>query len=99
MGTLQINTLGTSFAIQAKEDSNYLKNLLSYFNQVSSSIENSTDLKDSLKVAILSGIMLCDELYKEKKKNASLQGKDNSSELFEAERLTLKMIEQINKVL
>ena len=31
MGTLQINTLGTSFEIQAKEDDAYLKNLLSYF--------------------------------------------------------------------
>ena len=29
MGTLQINTLGTSFEIQAKEDDAYLKNLLS----------------------------------------------------------------------
>ena len=70
MGTLQINTLGTSFEIQAKEDDAYLKNLLSYFNQISNQIEATTELKDPLKIAILSGIMICDELYKEKKKNA-----------------------------
>ena len=97
MGTLQINTLGTSFEIQAKEDDVYLKNLLSYFNQVSNQIEATTELKDPLKIAILSGIMICDELYKEKKKNA--ENIDKKEDLFEAERLTLQMIEKIARVL
>ncbi|MBO5400376.1 MAG: cell division protein ZapA [Spirochaetaceae bacterium] len=97
MGTLQINTLGTSFEIQAKEDDAYLKNLLSYFNQVSNQIEATTELKDPLKIAILSGIMICDELYKEKKKNA--ENIDKKEDLFEAERLTLQMIEKIARVL
>lgn len=97
MGTLQINTLGTSFEIQAKEDDSYLKNLLSYFNQVSNQIEATTELKDPLKIAILSGIMICDELYKEKKKNA--ENIDKKEDLFEAERLTLQMIEKIARVL
>ena len=70
MGTLQINTLGTSFEITAKEDDAYLKNLLSYFNQVSSQIEATTELKDPVK-----------------------------EDLFEAERLTLQMIEKIARVL
>jgi cell division protein ZapA (FtsZ GTPase activity inhibitor) len=97
MGTLQINTLGTSFEITAKEDDAYLKNLLSYFNQVSSQIEATTELKDPVKIAILSGIMICDELYKEKKKNAD--NIDKKEDLFEAERLTLQMIEKITRVL
>ncbi len=97
MGTLQINTLGTSFEITAKEDDVYLKNLLSYFNQVSSQIEATTELKDPVKIAILSGIMICDELYKEKKKNAD--NIDKKEDLFEAERLTLQMIEKITRVL
>ena len=97
MGTLQINTLGTSFEITAKEDDAYLKNLLSYFNQVSSQIEATTELKDTVKIAILSGIMICDELYKEKKKNAD--NIDKKEDLFEAERLTLQMIEKIARVL
>jgi len=97
MGTLQINTLGTSFEIQAKEDDAYLKNLLSYFNKISGQIEASTELRDPLKIAILSGIMICDELYKEKKKNA--ENIDKKEDLFEAERLTLQMIEKITRVL
>ena len=70
MGTLQIDILGTSFAIQAKEDTAYLENLLAYYKQVSEQIEKNTGLSDPIKQAILTGIMLCDELYKEKKKNS-----------------------------
>ena len=97
MGKLQINTLGTSFEIQAKEDDAYLKNLLSYFNQISNQVEATTELRDPLKIAILSGILISDELYKEKKKNTD--NIDKKEDLFEAERLTLQMIEKIARVL
>ena len=99
MGTLQIDILGTSFAIQAKEDSAYLENLLAYYKQVSEQIEKNTGLTDPIKQAILTGIMLCDELYKEKKKNSETLGKPTTDDLFEAEKLTLKMIEKIDTVL
>ena len=99
MGTLQIDILGTSFAIQAKEDSAYLENLLAYYQQVSEQIEKNTGLTDPIKQAILTGIMLCDELYKEKKKNSETLGKPTTDDLFEAEKLTLKMIEKIDTVL
>ena len=99
MGTLQIDILGTSFAIQAKEDTAYLENLLAYYKQVSEQIEKNTGLTDPIKQAILTGIMLCDELYKEKKKNAEVLGKPTNDDLFEAEKLTLQMIEKISTVL
>ena len=99
MGTLQIDLLGTSFTIQAKEDPVYLENLLTYYKQTVNQIENSTGLKNPLKLSILTGIMICDELYKEKKKNTNTTSKPSSEDLSEAERLTLKMIDNINKVL
>ena len=99
MGTLQIDILGTSFAIQAKEDSAYLENLLAYYKQVSQKIEKDTGLTDPIKQAILTGIMLCDELYKEKKKNSEFLGKPTNDDLFEAEKITLDMIEKISTVL
>ena len=79
---------------------NQEKVLSSYREQeakVSNQIEATTELKDPLKIAILSGIMICDELYKEKKKNA--ENIDKKEDLFEAERLTLQMIEKIARVL
>lgn len=104
MGTLQIDTLGVSFAIQAQEDPQYLENLLSYFNKVTDQIKTNTGLQDPLRCAILSGLMLCDELYREKKSNAENAKKQvsepiPSEELSEAERLTLSMISKIDKVL
>lgn len=69
MGTLKIDILGTSFAISANEDDAYLKKLLSYYTRIAEEIEKSSNLKDSAQIAILSGIMICDELYKEKSKN------------------------------
>lgn len=104
MGTLQIDTLGVSFAIQAQEDPQYLENLLSYFNKITDQIKANTGLNDPLRCAILSGLMLCDELYREKKANAENTKKAvsepvSSEELSEAERLTLNMINKIDNVL
>lgn len=108
MGTLQINILGTSFAIEAKEDSRYLEHLLAYYTQIASEIEKSSQINDPVKIALLSGIMLCDELHKERSKsdglNKLLNSPDESShksenELHEAERLTLKMIQNIDRLL
>ena len=47
MGLLQINVLGSSFAIQAKEDDEYLKKLLSYYKQIIAEIEKSDNLNDT----------------------------------------------------
>lgn len=99
MGSLQIDLLGTSFAIQANEDDTYLQKLLTYYKRITSQIEESGHLKDSLQVSILSGIMLCDELYKEKSKRQkyakTVAGEDDE----DAEQLTLDMIAKIDRVL
>ena len=69
MATLQIDTLGTSFAIQAKEDEEYLVKLLNYYKKIVTQVECESGLKDPLKVSIIAGIMICDELCKEKQKS------------------------------
>ncbi|MFI3257540.1 MAG: cell division protein ZapA [Spirochaetales bacterium] len=108
MGTLQINILGTSFAIEAKEDNQYLEKLLSYYSTLVSEIETTAHVNDPLKIAILSGIMMCDELYKERKKADEFKtflesrneaGQGEEKERYEAERITLKMIKNIDRLL
>ncbi|MCR4627409.1 MAG: cell division protein ZapA [Treponema sp.] len=98
MGALKIDLLGTSFAIQAKEDDEYLKRLLNYYKKISDEIENTSGLKNPLQTAILTGLMICDELYKEKSKIAKYT-KTNIDSNEEAERLTLEMIQKIDKAL
>ena len=66
MGTLQIDILGTTFTINAKEDSDYLNQLLIYYKQILKQIDLYAETQEPIQTAILAGIMLCDELYKEK---------------------------------
>ena len=52
-----------------------------------------------VEIAIMSGITLVDELYKEKSKNAKLLNGTQSADDEKAERLTLSMIDRIDKAL
>lgn len=102
MGLLQINVLGSSFAIQAKEDDEYLNRLLNYYKQITSEIQKTDNLKDPKQTAILAGILLCDELYKEKEKNAKLNKQISSKESSDdgdINRIAGDLISQIEKVL
>ena len=98
MATLQIDTLGTSFAIQAKEDEEYLVKLLNYYKKIVTQVECESGLKDPLKVSIIEGIMICDELCKEKQKLQYTNQTINRQDLDEAEKITLRMIDNLNKV-
>jgi cell division protein ZapA len=108
MGTLRIDTLGSDFSIDAKEDDRYLAMLLENYKRMVRIIEQSNKESrappDSLKTAILAGIMLCDELYKEKQNSARLREHERHtenvpSEIYEVERITLKMIDKIDSAL
>ena len=100
MGTLKIELLGTSFSIKADEDTSYLEQILGYYKRIVNQIEAGGALSDPLKISILAGIMLSDELYKAKGRSLKFQAalENNSSDL-EAERITKNLIEKIDKVL
>jgi cell division protein ZapA (FtsZ GTPase activity inhibitor) len=95
-GSLQIDLLGTSFAIQADEKPEYLNALYSHYKKTIKQIETTSNLSDSLKIAIIAGILLADELYKEKMKHTD---QPSSTELVEAEKLALGMISRIEQVI
>ncbi|MBR5934222.1 MAG: cell division protein ZapA [Treponema sp.] len=102
MGLLKVDILGSSFELHANEDDEYLSKLLSYYKQIITEVEKTDHLKDPKKTAILSGILLVDELYKEKEKNARLLKNSASSESAdddEINSITGDLISQIEKVL
>lgn len=108
MGSLKIDVFNTSFTIKASEDDSYLEKLLGYYKKILSQIQKSGSLSNPLQISALAGIMLCDELYKEKSKNQiiskdSANSESESKKKIEieekAEKITLEMIEKINKVL
>ena len=100
MGNLQIDVLGTSFTIRANEDSEYLTRLLGYYKRIVNEIEQSGSLKDPLQISVLAGITLCDDLYKEKGRNAKFQtALEKNSADIEADRINKLLIEKLDKVL
>ena len=106
MGRLKIEMLGTSFTIQANEDNQYLEKLLGYYQRITDDVKRIDSIKSPLQVAILSGIMICDELYKEKQYKIALENgesvaqiSENSMDSDEIQRITLEMIKKIDKVL
>jgi cell division protein ZapA len=95
-GNLQIDLLGTSFAIQADEKDEYLSALYNHYKKTVAQIEQTSSLSDPLRVAIIAGILITDELYKEKLKHPDQKG---SIDLEQAERMALEMISRIDRVI
>jgi cell division protein ZapA (FtsZ GTPase activity inhibitor) len=89
--SLRIDLLGTSLPIAADEDPAYLESLLSRYRIVIENTQKTTGLKDPLKVALLTGFLLCDEIEKIKRQNSS-----GEQEGREAEKLTLDLISRID---
>lgn len=98
-GTLQIDILGISFKVQADENAAYLQELLTYFSQVVRQIETSTPGLDPLKVAILAGMTLSDEVKKLEQSQTKMEGMPEPATLLEIEKITGKMINKISEVL
>jgi cell division protein ZapA (FtsZ GTPase activity inhibitor) len=90
---LRIDILGTSFSISANEESVYLENLLAYFRSAVEDTQKKTGLQDPLKIAIVTGFLLCDELQKGQKTDSE------QPDSREAEKLLLDMIVRVEKVL
>lgn len=102
MANLQIDVLGETFTINASEDEAYLKKILGYYRRIIEKIMDNGGLKDKLQTSILAGVMLCDELYKEKSKTAQMLGKKGIVNLEnddEVERIALEMIEKIDRAI
>lgn len=101
--------LGTKFTIQADNGNDeYLQKLLGYYKRITDDLLES-GISNPMQVAILAGINLCDELYKEKENkivkevnehNNSKHAKDNNSKDTEQINKTLQeMLTKIDKVL
>ncbi len=93
-GNLDIDLLGTTFAIQADETDEYLNQLYEHFVCMVEQVKNSSSVTDPIRLAIIAGILITDELYKEQFKNNTTSNdvKDN----FEIEKATQRMIRQID---
>jgi cell division protein ZapA (FtsZ GTPase activity inhibitor) len=100
---LRLDILGASFSISADEDAAYLEGLLGRFRAEVDKTQKSTGLRDPLKVAILTGFLLCDEIHKlrqQEKAGVDFSGafRDGHEER-ETEQLTLDLIARLDEAL
>ena len=109
MGKLRIDMLGTKFTIQADNGNDeYLQKLLGYYKRITDDLLES-GITNPMQVAILAGINLCDELYKEKENkivkevneahNNKLNEKTTSKENEAISKSIQDLMNKIDKVL
>jgi cell division protein ZapA (FtsZ GTPase activity inhibitor) len=87
--SLRIDILGTSFSISAEEDPVYLENLLTRYYMSVENTRKITGLSDPLKLAIMTGFLLCDDIQKSRE----------SAESREAEQIFLDINTRIDEAL
>jgi cell division protein ZapA (FtsZ GTPase activity inhibitor) len=93
LSDLRLDILGISFPITADEDPAYVEEILNQYRKEVDKTQKNTGAKDPLKTAILTGILLCDEIYK-LRRQAEPRPEDN-----EVEKRTLNLIALIDKAL
>ena len=91
----QVNVLGSSISIQTDEDPVYMEEIISVLKSKTEMVEKDLSIKDPLKNMVISSIIIIDELLKERQK---AEGNFNSDS-DEVERLTLQIMERIDKSL
>ncbi|MDR1024475.1 MAG: mannose-6-phosphate isomerase, class I, partial [Treponema sp.] len=89
---LHVEVLGASFTITADEERSYLEELLEDYYLKVRNMQRSTGLKDPLKIAILTGYTLCDELYKARHNH-------NAAEEEETLQRTLNLFARLDEAL
>lgn len=89
--SLHIELLGTAFSISADEDPAYLGALLDDYRQAVENTGKITGVADPLKLAIITGFLLCDDYKKLTTQNPRVR------ESIEAEKLAQELISRLDK--
>ena len=93
---LSVQLLGTSFSLKSTENLDYLKEVVAYYEEKVEETRRGVSLQDPLKIALLTGIVLADELIKERSRKS---GSLSAPEADEVERITRALIDKIDSIL
>lgn len=96
-GRLQIDILGTSFALEADQPSDYLKSIYSHYKKVVAEVQQTSGINDPLRIAIIAGILISDELSKERLNPQTAVPQPEAEILIE--QSAKKMIEDIDSMI
>ena len=93
---LNIDILGSSFTIRSSEDPDYLEQVVWYLENKVRETQKKIPVNDPLKIAILSGFFLVDELMKERIKKG-LPFSITAQDADEIGKITEDLIELIDR--
>lgn len=93
---LNIDILGSSFTIRSSEDPDYLEQVVWYLENKVRETQKKIPVNDPLKIAILSGFFLVDELMKERMKKG-LPFSITAQDADEIGKITEDLIELIDR--
>lgn len=97
MSSLQkINLLGSSFTLKVDEEPEYFKRIITHIEKLFSDVEIDMNIKDPLRIALLSCILLSDDLLKERDKASQGPYLKDADEI---ELITRKIISSIDKAI
>jgi cell division protein ZapA (FtsZ GTPase activity inhibitor) len=91
----EISVLGTRFTLQTDEDPDHLDRVLALLQEKIDEVEQKLPTSDPLRTAILSGILLADEVLKNP---SSPTERERAADAQEAERLTHKMLRLLDGI-
>jgi cell division protein ZapA (FtsZ GTPase activity inhibitor) len=95
MSNLQkIRLLGSSFSLKVDEDPEYFKKVINHIEKMFSKIEIEMKVTDPLRIAVLSCILLADDLLKDRN---IMKGSLSTEEADKVEKMTLEIISLIDK--
>ena len=95
MSSLQkIRLLGSSFSLKVDEDPEYFQKIINTIEQKISTLESTMSVQDPLRIALLSCILLTDDLLKEQDKKKNGLSPEVADEV---EQMTLEIINLIDK--
>lgn len=100
--TLRIEVLGSSFTIQTDETPEYLAEVVARFKRRTDEVRASSRVQDPLKLAVLAGLYLVDELERAKAGTRADPGSGSARETAEAieaeaDRLALRLLTRLDE--
>ncbi len=93
---MTINILGTSLTIQADENPEYIKRVSSYVNETIEKLQKSTNQNDPMKLLILAGLTITDELFKAQNKENYVYTDQDPEEYQEMKEITERLIRELD---
>ncbi len=94
---LSVNVLGTSFNLEADQKDDYVQAIYDYYLSVLEKAKETSDVDDPLKIAIIAGLFLSDEVFKARLETT---GTVTDPKTFnDIETTTMRMIAKIDDVI